>query len=492
MNVRRVVAVIAAVVVMGAVPAVASASSPLAWRPCATQQEPTAECSAVDVPIDRARPDLGSARLALARLPATDPGHRLGSLLVNPGGPGGSGVGFVQFGGLASADLARLRQHYDIVGFDPRGDWFSTPRITCDAATLFDPALDRFPASRVGYDALVAHNRAAGEDCLARTGPLVANADTQSAAEDIETIRVALGEAKISWLGLSYGTELGAVYASKHPDRVRTMVLDGAVDHARPLRQAILEEAAATEDALVRFADWCRGSAECVLHGRDVLRFYDDVVARAGHGAVWSSELGRSATADEISAGVYNHLYVRDEWPALGTALAAAGGEFPDAKGLTERNSFRSPIYGAYRVIGCHDFPSPFTGPADMGAMAGLLRVVAPHSWRYSEYWDFTSGCTGWPVAAKNPPQRHPVHGAPPILVVGGAHDPATPLAWARGLASSIDGAALLTRADDGHTGLLNSACARKAEVDYLVSGVTPPRPALHCGTREQEPGPAR
>ncbi|MEU7788586.1 alpha/beta hydrolase [Amycolatopsis sp. NPDC049159] len=490
MDLRRFAAVAAVVVVMAAVPSVAEASG-LSWRPCATQQEPAAECAAVDVPIDRARPELGTARLALARLPALDPAHRIGSLLVNPGGPGGSGVGFVQFGGLASPELARLRQRFDVVGFDPRGDWFSTPRITC-GPTLWEPALDRFPASRPAFDALVAHNREAGEDCLARTGPLLANADTQSAAEDIETIRAALGESKISWLGLSYGTELGAVYASKHPGRVRTMVLDGAVDHARPLRQAILEEAAATEDALVRFADWCRGSAGCALRGRDVLRFYDDVVARAARGAVWASDLGRSATADEISAGVYNHLYLRDEWPALGKALAAAGGEFPDAEGLTERNQFRSPIYGAYRAIGCHDFPSPFTGPADMGAMAGLLRAVAPHSWRYSEYWDFTSGCTGWPVPAKNPPQPHPVHGAPPILVVGGAHDPATPLSWARGLAASIDGSALLTRTDDGHTGLFNSACARAVEVEYLVSGLTPGFPRLCGRTREQEPAPAR
>ncbi|MEV6449201.1 alpha/beta hydrolase [Amycolatopsis sp. NPDC051716] len=478
MDVRRVVAVIAAVVCMAAVPAVASASV-LTWRPCATQQEPSAECATVDVPIDRARPELGSAQLALARLPALDPGGRLGSLLVNPGGPGGSGVGFVQFGGLASPDLAQLRQRFDVVGFDPRGDWYSTPRITCDPATLFDPALNRFPSTRAGFGALVAHNRRAGADCLARTGPLLRNADTQSAAEDIETIRAALGEPKISWLGLSYGTELGAVYASKHPGRVRAMVLDGAIDHARPMNQAILEEAAATEDALVRFADWCRAATGCALHGQDVLRFYDDVVARAARGLIWSSDLGRPATADEVSAGVYGHLYLRDDWPALGRDLAAAGGEFPDAKGLTERNQFLSPIYGAYRAIGCHDFPSPFTGPADLDRMARLVRAVAPHSWRYSEYWDFASGCTGWPIPPKNPPQPHPVHGAPPILVVGGAHDPATPLAWARGLAASIDGAALLTRTDDGHTGLFNTACARAAEVAYLVRGVVPGRGAI-------------
>ncbi|MFB9684592.1 alpha/beta hydrolase [Amycolatopsis plumensis] len=478
MDVRRIVAVIAAVVVMAAVPAVASASV-LTWHPCATQQEPSAECATVEVPIDRARPELGSAQLALARLPARDPAHRIGSLLVNPGGPGGSGVGFAQFGGLASPELDALRQRFDVVGFDPRGVWYSTPRITCDAATLFDPVLDRYPSTRAGFDALVAHNRKAGEDCLARTGPLLAHTDTQSAAEDIETIRAALGEPRISWLGLSYGTELGAVYASKYPGRVRAMVLDGAIDHARPMNQAILEEAAATEDALVRFAAWCRGAADCALRGQDVLRFYDDVVARAARGAIWSSDLGRPATADEVSAGVYGHLYIRGDWPMLGTALAAAGGEFPDARGLTERSQFLSPLYAAYRAIGCHDFPSPFTGPADMGLMAGLVRAVAPHSWRYSEYWDFASGCTGWPVEAKNPPQTHPVHGAPPILVVGGAHDPATPLAWARGLAATIDGAALLTRTDDGHTGLFNSACARAAEVAYLVDRVVPGRGAV-------------
>ncbi|MGW3996938.1 alpha/beta hydrolase [Amycolatopsis sp. NPDC004772] len=478
MDVRRVAAIIAAVVVMAGVPAVASASV-LAWRACATLQEPSAECATIEVPIDRARPELGSARLALARLPARDPSRRIGSLLVNPGGPGGSGVGFAQFGGLASPELAQLRQRFDVVGFDPRGDWSGTPRVTCDAATLFDPALDRFPSTRAGFETLVAHNRKAGADCLARTGPLLAHVDSRSAAEDIEAIRAALGEPKISWLGLSYGTELGAVYASQHPGRVRAMVLDGAIDHARPMTQAIVEEAAAIEDALVRFADWCRASAGCALQGQDVLRFYDDVVARAARGGIWSSDLGRPATADEVSAGVYGHLYLRDDWPALGKDLATAGGEFPDARGLTERNQFGSESYAAYRAIGCHDFPSPFTGPSEMAWTARLVRAAAPHSWRYSEYWDFASGCTGWPVPAKNPPQPQPVRGAPPILVVGGAHDPATPLAWARGLVASIEGAALLTRTDDGHTGLFNSACARAAEVAYLVDGIVPGRGAV-------------
>jgi len=480
MGIRRATALAVAVVTaFTAVPSIATASPGLEWRSCVSQPEPDAQCAEVEVPIDRAHPGAGSARVALSRLPATDPAHRIGSLLFNPGGPGGSGVAVVRFGVIEIPELAELRQRFDIVGFDPRGVGFSSPPITCDPAKLYDPALDPFPATAAGYAALVAHNRAAGADCRAKTGPLLERVDTRNAAEDIETIRIALGEPKISWLGLSYGTELGAVYASNHPDRVRAMVLDGALDHARPPRQVIVEEAAATEDALIRFTSWCHDSAECALHGQDVLEYYDDLVARAASSGVWSSQLGRPANGREISAGVYGHLYIRSMWPDLGRALAAAGGEHPDAAALTLQTQFTSPSYAMYRAVGCHDFPSPFTGPVDLRLMAGLVRTVAPHSWRYSEFWDFTSGCTGWPVPPRNPPQPHPVHGAPPILVVGGAHDPATPLAWARSLTASIDRAVLLIRTDDGHTGLINSACARAAEVKYLVTRVTPPRGAV-------------
>ncbi|WP_134664305.1 MULTISPECIES: alpha/beta hydrolase [unclassified Amycolatopsis] len=465
-----------AAAVLTLLPLVSAPTPALTWTPCGTEQEPTAQCSQVEVPIDRAHPETGTAHIPLTRLPAADQQHRIGSLLVNPGGPGGSGVGFVRFGGLDPKVIGSarkpLRDRFDIIGFDPRGVWFSDPKISCDPAKLHDPKIGLFPATKQQYDAFVAHNRAAGEDCLAKTGPMLGHVDTQSAAEDIDAIRGALGEQKISWLGVSYGTELGAVYASKHPDRVRTMVLDGAIDHARPMRQAMVEEAAATEDALRRFAGWCDRSTDCALHGKNALARYDHLVT---HGA-YAKALGRKATGEELASGAYGYLYLPAEWPELSRALAD-----PDASALAQHASFASETYGAYRSIGCQDFPSPFTGLADLRATAGVIRAVAPHSWRYSEYWDLSAGCTGWPLPAMNPPQPHPVRGAPPILVVGGAHDPATPLPWARGLAASIDGSALLTYLGDGHTGLLNSECVRRAEARYLVSGVTPPRGEF-CG----------
>ncbi|PFG48480.1 alpha/beta hydrolase family protein [Amycolatopsis sulphurea] len=459
-----------AVAVLTLLPLITAPTHSLVWTACPTKQEPTAQCTRVTVPIDREHPEAGTAQIAVARLPAKDPAHRIGSLLVNPGGPGGSGAGFARVGGLDQPGTESLYERFDVVGFDPRGVPESTPRITCSPEKLYDTGLNRFPSTRAEYAAFVEHNRAAGEDCLAKTGPMLGHVDTKSAAEDVDAIRSALGEQRISWFGLSYGTELGAVYASSHPGRVDRMVLDGAVDHARPIRQAMIEEAAATEDALLRFSSWCHGSSECALHGQDVLARYDDL---ASHGA-YAKALGRKATGDELASGAYGFLYLRSNWPELGRALAAK-----DASELAQNSQYATPTYGAYRSIGCQDFPAPFTGVADMRTTAALVRTVAPHSWRYTEYWDLSAGCTGWPLPARNPPQAHPVHGAPPILVVGGAHDPATPLPWARGLAASIDGSSLLTRLDDGHTGLYNSPCAVAAEVDYLVSGVTPGRGAV-------------
>ncbi|MEV6911783.1 alpha/beta hydrolase [Amycolatopsis sp. NPDC051071] len=444
----------------------ASAAPGIDWKPCATDYAPTLECADLRVS--------GTITIALAKLPATDPARRVGSLLTNPGGPGGSGVTVLKYGGQGMAldkpEMTEVRQRFDVIGFDPRGVGASRPAVTC-GPTLHDPAIGNFPQSRAEYERFVAHNRASGEECLKRTGPELPHVDTWSAADDIESIRVALGEPKINWLGVSYGTELGAAYAEKYPKRVRTMVLDGAIDHSLPTRRAILDEAIATEGALKDFAEWCPTSDECALRGKDVLATYDALMATPG--GVPSKELGRNVTAEELATGVYGWLILPMFWPELSKGIAAATAGKPDAYGLLPYAQL-DPSYGAYRSIGCHDFGPAFTSYTDMRVMQGLVKTVAPHSWRYSEFWDITSGCAGWPVAPAYPPRPQKVRGAAPILVVGGEHDPATPLVWAKGLARNIENSALLVNAGYGHTGLLNSACVRTEEVKYLVSGVTP------------------
>ncbi|WP_020418365.1 alpha/beta hydrolase [Amycolatopsis sp. ATCC 39116] len=441
-------------------PAATPAAPALTWRDCATPQTAQRlQCAELDVP---------GATLRLARLPALDPARRIGSLLVNPGGPGGSGADVVAYGGLglATPEFAELTRRFDVIGFDPRGVGGSTPAITC--GPVHDPAVSRFPADDAGYARLAAHNRNAGLGCR---GPR--DVDTATVAEDVERIRLAIGEERISWLGASYGTEIGALYAARHPHHVRAMVLDGAVDHALPMRQAVLDAAAATEDALLRFARWCASNCG----DDDVLARYDALMTTGAP----SAQLGRNATPEELAAGVYSHLYFPQLWPRLADALRAAPA---DASALTSAMPFGSAEYPAYRAVGCQDFPSPFTGPADLRRTADRVREAAPHSWRYSEFWDFASGCLGWPVPAANPPHAEPVRGAPPILVVGGEHDPATPLTWARSLASRIERSVLLTDPEDGHTGVYNSACARSHEAAYLISGTpgtTPQTRSLPC-----------
>ncbi|MFC9250970.1 alpha/beta hydrolase [Amycolatopsis thailandensis] len=453
---------------------VASGTPRIQWESCANEAWPTLQCAELSVPL-RGKKDKDSVKIPLAKLPAADQSRRIGSLLTNPGGPGSSGVKVLKSGGhffaLDRPEMSEVLQRFDIIGFDPRGVGGSSPAVACPA-NLHDPAISRFPQTLGEYDKLVQHNRSSGEACLAKTGPLLSKVDTWSAADDIEAIRIALGESKINWLGLSYGTELGAVYAEKYPNRIRTMVLDGAVDHSLPTRRALVDEAIAIEDGLHEFARWCESTKECELHGKDVIGIYKTLTNKPG--GVPSSHLGRNANSEELSFGVYDRLYLVELWPVLAKALVAATAENPDAAGLTVGTRSQSPSYPAYRAIGCHDFGTPFTGYDDMKKMAAVVKKNAPLTWRYSEFWDWASGCLGWPVQSAFLPQPQKVRGAAPILVVGGAHDPATPLRWAEGLARNIENSALLVNEGPGHTGLLNSACVRAKEADYLVTARPP------------------
>ncbi|MCP2332345.1 alpha/beta hydrolase [Actinoalloteichus caeruleus] len=455
---------------------------PVAWSSCATEHTPPdLECATLAVPLDWAAPDAGTIDLALNRLPAREEDERVGALLVNPGGPGGSGVQTVQYGGmgLGMPEFLPLREHFDLVGFDPRGVGESTP-ATC-ARSPHDHTVSHQPASLPEYVQLLRHNREVGLGCRAESGRLVDHMDTGSVARDVDAIRAALGEEQISWLGLSYGTEIGLLYAELYPERVRAMVLDGAVDHSLDPFTAARDEAVATEAALGRFADWCAGSSDCVLRHREVVEEVRRLLDTAEESGVWNSDAGRSATATEVTAGIYGYLNLRDMWPALAEAVAEAlDPEGPDAASLVSATMFVSPGYPAYRIVGCHDFTAGTPTYAAMREQRRALRELAPVMWRYTEFSDFASGCAGWPVEPANPPREHQVSGTPTVLVATSAHDPATPAHWAEALAAQFEDARLLTFDGDGHTAALNSGCAREHEARYLID-LEPPPEGLVC-----------
>ncbi|GAB3881750.1 hypothetical protein GCM10029964_038340 [Kibdelosporangium lantanae] len=254
-------AAVAAVAVAFAV-ATPAAASPAAinWQPC-TDATNGAECATLEVPLDWGRPDGAKISLALARHRAADPVRRLGSLVLNPGGPGGAGAEVVEYG--VSQLPQGMRDRFDIVGFDPRGVGRSTPAITC-GQPVFGPT--QFPATQAQFDQLVAHNRAVGEDCLRTTGPLLEHVDTISVARDLEALRVGLGDEKLNFLGLSYGTLIGNIYANMYPRNIRAMVLDGPLDHTVGSARMVSDENATSEVALQHFFTWCEQEPSCELH----------------------------------------------------------------------------------------------------------------------------------------------------------------------------------------------------------------------------------
>ncbi|MFF9624815.1 alpha/beta fold hydrolase [Streptomyces griseosporeus] len=258
----------------------AAPPSRINWSACSDAEFKDVQCGTLRVPVDYAHPRSGSLSLALVRRPADDPAHRQGTLLLNDGAGGSSieqlrlamRIGFPAFAGAMS-------RNFDLVAVDPRGVGHSTP-IRC--ATPLKPAgVTHFPRTRQQFDALVAHNRAFAADCLRHNGPLVAHTDLTSTARDFEAVRKGLGEKQLNWYGIHYSTLLGRTYADLYPGRLRTMVLDTALDDTIPPAERIRREAATAEEAFRRFTAWCAASTDCALHGKDAAAEYDALVARA-------------------------------------------------------------------------------------------------------------------------------------------------------------------------------------------------------------------
>ena len=459
------------VVALAAAAVPADASAAVRWRACGSG----VQCGRVLVPLDHARPDGPRISIALARVPASRPATRIGTLIVNPGGPGGSGV---QLARHAAQVFSRpLRERFDIVGFDPRGVGRSTAmrcpgRQAAAIAGDFDPT----PDTRGGRAAILAAFARLGRSCRAASGALLAHVDTNSAAEDIERIRAALGEEKISYLGFSYGTLLGAAYADRHPDRVRAFVLDGAVDPALSATELNLQQARAFERELQAFLRWCAGSRGCAFAGgRRPGRVLDAFIRRVDRKPL---RVGRRSVGEATTvSAIANALYNREAWDVLADALADAVRR-RDAEGLLRLGSVddEQASAGPFFAVNCLDRPAPAAG--SLAALERRFARVARHFGPTNFYT--LAACTRWPVRAVGVPAPYRAVGAPPILVVGTTGDPATPYGWSRSLASQLASGVLLTRIGHGHTGYGSNTCIDAAVDTYLVDA-RPPRSGTVC-----------
>ncbi len=444
----------------------------LDWSSCAGAAAELAdlECATLSVRRDYAASDGETIDIAVARAATADDDLRIGSLVFNPGGPGGSGIEFLT--NVAAVVPPELTERFDLVSFDPRGVGASTA-IDCD--TDFDDDVTLLVAGDdAGWDALVAEAEGRADTCTAESLALEPYVGTNNAARDLDALRAALGDDQLSYVGFSYGTRLGATYAELFPDRVRALVLDGAVKPTDDLALIGLEQGPGFDAALESYSDACDADPDCAL--TDVgptLDVYTGLVEEiAAVSGFPTDDAGRVLTPGELQLGVAAALYSTQLWPVLADALFAAETEGDGSllQVLADTYLGRQPD-GTYDnsqlaglAINCADDPSrppldEVRAQAELGAEASAY---------FADFLRASTGCIGTadPI---DPIAIGPADGAAPILVIGTTGDPATPYQWAVEMAEVLSSGVLYTVEADGHTAFLSVPCVDDVVIDYLV-----------------------
>ncbi len=433
------------------------------------------------MPLDYADPGGRSINIALIRLPATEQANRIGSLLTNPGGPGASGVDFVRQNAeqIFSADL---RDHFDIVGFDPRGVGDSTAVVCVDDATMDKlNDLDPSPDTPAEQKALIDAARQFDAACQANSSDLLPHMSTADAARDMDLIRAAVGDPKMTYLGFSYGTFLGATYAGLFPDHVRAFVLDGALDPTLTFDQRNETQAVSFAQTFNRFLEFCASDKTCQFrNGGKPGPAFDALMARIDKTPLPATAIGDPRTVGPGLAftGMLAALYSRSTWDILGQGLALAQkGDGSILLLLADSYNERQPdgsyhnVSAANNAVNCLDYVAP-TDPAAYQAQAPELEKEAPRFGEVVAYSGLT--CAFWPVHPTSDPGVITAAGAPPIVVVGTTGDPATPYDWAVKLAGQLRSGVLLTREGEGHTAYGTSDCINSAVDTYLIDLTVP------------------
>ncbi len=448
----------------------------LDWQSC----DDRFECATFKVPLDYDHPADGDISLTAARKASTGSGGRIGSLLLNPGGPGGSAVDYME-GSAASYD-AGVRAAYDLVGLDPRGVGRSSP-VGCLDGERMDAytAVDITPDDQAETDALVTADKEFADGCRQRSGALLGHVSTVEAARDMDVLRGLLGDEKLYYVGKSYGTFLGATYAGLFPSRVGRLVLDGAMDPSLDSVTGNRTQAGGFETAWAAFAKDCVKREGCAMGSTEQEAGERlDALFRSVDAAPLPTDSGRRLSESQATTGVIEAMYAEFLWPGLRSALADA--RAGDGTGLLKLSDsyYNRAADGSYpnlmfanTAVNCLDLPAPFAGPADVRAALPDFERSSPHFGRDMAWMALS--CGYWPVTATGASHTVRAAGAAPIVVVGTTRDPATPYAWAQALAGQLESGRLLTYEGDGHTAYgRQNRCIDGAVNDYLLTGRAP------------------
>ncbi len=451
------------------------------WSACGGEQT---YCGEVQVPLDWQKPSAGELTLAVAFRKA-DNADSLGSIIFNPGGPGGSGYTWIT-GSAEQLGTADLRANYNLVGFDPRGVGASEPKVVCLDNQGTDNLLYGQSSAPLNSAADIAATREAyknfAQACLENTGPNLGYIDTVSAARDMDVLRSVFGEEQINYLGFSYGTFLGATYAELYPSRVGRMVLDGAIDPTLSDEEQSIGQLIGFDQALKNYLVDCLGSSDCPFSGSlESAQRQISYLLRALEDEPVPTQDGRGLTIWGAVTGMIMPLYSQDYWQYLNQAFS----ELQQNHGTTfllmadlynERNedgTYASNQMEANIAISCLDARSS----SDADAMAAQNERALATSTVFGRYWQNGAiGCEYWPFAVADHPKTYRASGSKTILVIGTTGDPATPYSQAVSLANDVlENAQLITWNGEGHTAYgQGSKCIEAVVDDYFINDVVP------------------
>lgn len=450
------------------------------WQPCGEF-----ECADIVAPMNWNDLQGETISLRLAKQPATG-SKKLGTLFVNPGGPGAGGASFVE----ESIDYAvgeDLQSQFDVIGWDPRGVGNSSS-VFCYTDEEMDEMLYGDPREDTQYrrgtdewiEAARTEAREYGEDCLDGTGELMAHVDTLSTVYDLEMMRALVGDEKLNYLGFSYGTFIGALYADAFADRVGRLVLDGALAPDVTLHEVVLRQQKGFETATRAYLNECLSRSSCPFNGTvdEAMKEIGELIATVDANPMRASD-GRWVSSGTFITAIILPLYNEDNWYLLDdlfvevrqgipeTALFLADFYNGRSDGVYEDNSTV-----AFSAINCLDYP-PGGDVKQMRRDALEIERAAPTFGKYAGYSDIS--CQEWPFAG--PDERGPVTGAgaDPILVIGTTGDPATPYVWAEQLAEQLENGVLVTNNGEGHGAYTaGNACIDKTVEQYFLEGKVP------------------
>ncbi|WP_394251420.1 alpha/beta hydrolase [Arthrobacter pityocampae] len=447
------------------------------WESC----EESFSCATIEVPLDYSDPGRDSIEIAAIRADAS--GEARGTILINPGGPGGSGFNIVR-DSLDYVTSDRLREDYDVVGFDPRGVNRSSAVECYTDAEQDEARQESYPAEASPdelLDLMTVDAKEFADVCAERTGELLGFVDTESAARDMDILRALVSDEKLNFLGFSYGTQLGATYAELFPERAGRLVLDGAIDPSLSNEDVTLGQAGGFEKALRAYVADCQQGAECPYTGTvdDGVRQIQDLFAAVGREPMTADD-GRVVPVSTFVQGFILPLYDNGNWPSLTQAVSdALEGDASSMLYLADLSAERGPdgtyagnSTAAFLAVNCLDYPMT-SDPDQMRADEQELVAASPTFGRFLAFGGVT--CAAW----KYPPVLDPAPvraaGADPIVVIGTTGDPATPYEWSTALADQLASGVHVTWEGEGHTAYGRSNdCVRDLVDDFFIDGTVP------------------